>query len=110
LQFFREHPNGYSGNLETFLWRGELTTSGSFLILSYCYPDVTQRNIRGSRSTLAWRSGRSTAKRHTFSPPSTVTNATTSTRKLVEEYPPGDFGYSLQILAEHEHFVTVDLA
>ncbi len=39
-----------------------------------------------------------------------VTNATLSTQKLLEEYPPDEFGYTLRSLAEGEHFITVPLA
>ena len=39
-----------------------------------------------------------------------ATNATPSTDKLLEEYPPNEFGYSLTTMPAGNHFITVDLA
>jgi hypothetical protein len=39
-----------------------------------------------------------------------VTNETLSTEKLLEEYPPGDFGYTLRAMPEGDKFLTLPLA
>ena len=39
-----------------------------------------------------------------------LTNITESTVKLEEEYPPDEYGYTLEYRAEDASYVTVDLA
>lgn len=38
------------------------------------------------------------------------TNETTSTQKLLEEYPPEDYGYTLDVMGQGEHSIRIELA
>jgi len=59
-------------------------------------------------ATLIWLV--EAAKDQGRSPEIVLTNVTPSTRKLTEEYPPQDFGYSFRFLAENESSIEVPLA
>ena len=59
-------------------------------------------------ATLIWLV--EAAKEQSRRPRIVVTNETPSTQKLLDEYPPAEYGYELQFLAKGDHCVTLELS
>ena len=59
-------------------------------------------------ATLIWIV--ETAKEQSRSITLVLTNRTPSSDKLLEEYPPGDYGYRLETMPAGDHSITVEIS